>query len=196
MIYGLYKNARDGAWRCLIDFKVSELPVSPLKIAHEAGVKVVKNSDVNELSAHESGISLYDDVQWYIIYDDTNSKQRSRFTIAHELGHIFLGHELKKGFYARTFDTSKPAAEQEADVFASRLLAPACVLWALKAYTTPEISSLCDISTAAAQVRSERMSVLVKRNKFFTSPLEREVYRNFETYIKKSLISTANTGEG
>lgn len=185
MIYGKYKNARNAAWRCLIDFNISELPVRPSLIANAAGIKVIENSDVHELAPHESGVSIFDGSQWYIVYDDENTNQRCRFTIAHELGHIFLGHELIKGYHARKFDTTKPAIEQEADVFASRLLAPACVLWALGVHTPEEISALCGISYMAAQIRAERMELLYKRNMFLTSPLERTVYKNFEGYIQR-----------
>lgn len=87
--------------------------------------------------------------------------------------------------YARTFDTSRPTIEQEADVFAARLLAPACVLWGLDIHTAREISELCDISLTAAQVRAERMEILYSRNKFLTSPLEKKVYSNFQSYIQQ-----------
>ncbi len=185
MIYGKYKNARNAAWRCLIDFNITELPVKPTLISKAAGIKVIKNSLVHELTSHESGASLLDGAQWYIIYDDKKTRGHCRFTIAHELGHIFLGHELRKGYHARTFDTSRPAVEQEADVFASRLLAPACVLWALDVHTAAEIARLCDISQNAAQIRADRMEILYPRNKFLTSPLEQSVYKNFSGYIQK-----------
>lgn len=186
MIYGAYKNVRNSAWKCLIDFKVCELPVKPAVIAKTAGIKLIKNSDVHELDLHESGKSIYDGSQWYVIYDNENTRQRCRFTIAHELGHIFLGHQLRKGYHARTFDITKPAVEQEADAFAARLLAPACVLWALEAHSAEEISALCDISKMAAQIRAERMEILYKRNKFLASSLERKVYDNFSDFIKNN----------
>ena len=185
LIYGVYKDVRNAAWRCLIDFEISELPVRPSWIAKAAGIKVIKNSDIHELSMHESGASILVDKKWYIIYDDKNPKQRSRFTIAHELGHIFLGHELRKGYYARTFNTSRPVIEQQADAFAARLLAPACVLWGLELHSAEDISKVCDISMSAAAIRAERMEVLYSRNKFLSSPLERKVYNNFKEYIKK-----------
>lgn len=184
MLYGIYKDTRNAAWRCLIDYNVSELPVKPSLIARAAGIKVIKNSNVHELALHESGASLLDGEQWYIIYDDENTRQRCRFTVAHELGHIFLGHELRKGYHARTFDLTKPAIEQEADVFASRLLAPACVIWGLGLHNTEDIAKLCDISISAARIRAERMKILYDRNKFLTSPLEQQVYKNFEEFIK------------
>ena len=57
---------------------------------------------------------------------------RARFTLAHELGHIFLNHD-KREFYdpevAREAGedapkNAKPAKEREADAFASELLIP------------------------------------------------------------------------
>lgn len=186
MIYGAYKNVRNAAWQCLIDFKVSELPVKPSLIARAAGIKVIKNSDVHELSPHESGVSLLDKNQWYMIYDDENTRQRCRFTIAHELGHIFLGHELRKGYHARKFDTSRPIVEQEADIFASRILAPACVLWGMNLHTAQDISEICDISLSAARFRAKRMSILYAKNKFLTSPLEKMVYGNFKEFIQNN----------
>lgn len=185
MIYGKYKNARNAAWQCLIDYNISELPIKPTLIARAADIKVIRNSSVNELSPLESGASILIGSQWYIIYDDKNSIEHCRFTIAHELGHIFLGHELAKGYHSRKININKPAIEQEADVFASRLLAPACVLWALDLYTAEEISKLCSISYSAAQIRAERMKILRNRNKFLSSPLERAVYKNFEDYINQ-----------
>lgn len=183
-IYGIYKNVRDAAWRCLAEHRIDKLPVDILHIARMTGIKIIKNSSVNELSLSESGASLFDGAKWYIIYDDENTVQRARFTIAHEFGHIFLGHELRKGRHARTFDISKPQVEKEADSFAARLLAPACVLWGLSLHSPQEIADVCNISLAAAKIRAERMSVLYDRNKFLTSPLEKTVYDNFRKYIE------------
>lgn len=184
MIYGIYKNARDAAWQCLIDYKITSLPVNVLNIAKSAGIKTAKNSTVNLLLPNESGASFIYNGQWYMIYDDTSSRQRCRFTIAHELGHIFLGHKLKRDCRIQLFDKSEPTAEQEANIFASRLLAPACVIWGLGLNTVDEISKLCDISFTAAEIRTERMKALYKRSKFLSNPLERKVYKNFEKFIK------------
>lgn len=185
MIYRAYRNGRNAAWQCLIDFNMTRLPVEVIDIAIKIGIKIVKNSDANVLKLNESGISLFKDNQWYIIFNDKDIRQRYRFTIAHELGHIFLGHTLKAGRYARTFDLSRPIEETEADIFASRLLAPACVLWGLNLHTPQEIASACDISLRSAEIRAERMKILYKRNKFLTSPLEKQVYGNFKEFIKE-----------
>ena len=182
MIYGRYKGVRNASWQAIIDYNVTELPVGLISIAKQANILIVKNSLAKRLKPNERGISIYDG-QWIIVYDDTQSSAVSRFTIAHEFGHIFLGHRLKNGYYARTFE-KRNDEEQEADMFAARLLAPACVLWGLKLHTTDEISAECKISKSAAKIRAERMKILYNRNKFLTSPLERQVYNQFSDYIK------------
>ena len=134
-IYGRYKNVRNSVWLILLDYNIKELPIDVFLIATIAGIKILKNSSVGTLKKNEIGKSVLDGEQWYIIYDDTMSIERIRFTIAHELGHIFLGHPLKDGYHTRTIDINKPIVETEADIFASRLLAPACVLWELNLHT-------------------------------------------------------------
>ena len=195
MNYGKYKNLRDAAWQCLIDYNVTELPVKIFKIAEMSGIKVVENRNVsgdNKLSQQESGKSIIENGEWFIIFDETKSRGHCKFTVAHELGHIFLGHELKNGKHLRTFDLSKPERETEADMFAARLLAPACVLWALDLHAPEEISKVCNISLTAATNRAKRMDTLYKRNKFLTSPLERQVYENFRGF----LINYKNKNKG
>ena len=186
MVYGVYKNCRDAVWKCLIECDIKTLPVPVIPIAKHFGISVIKDSLVHELRKGESGISIFNGTGWIIVYDDSESRQRKRFTVAHELGHILLGHEMKKGFYLRSSSVHKPLLETEADVFASRLLAPACVLWGLNLHDADEISRICDMSISASQIRARRMKILYERNMFLTSPLEREVYIRFSDYIESS----------
>lgn len=189
LIYGIYKNVRDASWQCLIDYLISALPVDVLKIANAAGITVRKNSDVGMLAGGESGKSVFDTErdEWYIIYDDETSKARRRLIIAHELGHIFLGHELLGDSPRRTFEKS-PDFESQADAFAIRLLAPACVLKELDKHTPEEIAALCGIPGPEAEKRAERMKELYKRNRFYTDKgnLEKKVYSQFEGYINNA----------
>lgn len=190
-VYGSYKryqNARDAAWRALIDFHVCELPVSLSEICKDLGISILDNKNANELQPGENGIAVMQNDKWYIIFDGTDIYGKQRFTIAHELGHILMGHEMKNGYYTRRNNIAKPADETEADIFASRLLAPACVLWGINAQTAEQISEVCSISHEAAKIRAERMEVLRKRGKFLTSPLERQVYQQFENFIENNRL--------
>lgn len=184
--YKLYKDARDASWQCLIRTGAAELPIKVLKIAAFCGVKVAKDSAVQILVQGVSGCTLLDENGWQIVYQDSENRGRTRFTIAHELGHILLGHELSdsRGHFRTASDRREPA-EKQADEFAARLLAPACVLWALELYEPSEIMRVCDISAEAAGYRAERMNVLRNRGKFLTSPLERQVFENFKPWIEQ-----------
>ena len=182
--YGVYAHCRDSAWRCLIDFDVRELPVKVVAIARRAGIRVVKDSDVGELRRDEYGASIKCADSWTIVYDDSLPAEESRFVIAHELGHIFLGHEMKYGYHTRKYNIVKPSDETEADMFAARLLAPACVLWGIGVKTAEDIAELCNISYTAARIRARRLETLRSRGKFLSSQLERRVYDNFSEFIQ------------
>lgn len=188
MYYGIYKDIRDSAWQCFDDFGIDKLPVDVLKIAKGSDVRVVKNSQVNILSGDENGKTFFDGDEWIIVYKDENPVELSRFTIAHELGHIFLGHELTLGKFAgvREF-VSMPKAEKQADAFALRLLCPACVLWGIGLRSSDEIAAFCKIPHEMAEKRSKRMSTLYKRGKFLTSDRESAVFARFSLYIQDVL---------
>lgn len=187
-IYGGYKKARNASWQALIDNKVYSLPVDVVRIVRDNGILLIKNSQADELRRGEAGISVFDGKQWYIVYDDLLPLGRKRFTVAHELGHIFLGHPLVAGFHARTTGGKLPQTESEANVFASRFLAPACVLWGLNVHTAADIARICEISAEAAEIRAKRMAALYKRNVFLASPLERQVYSQFERFIEQNRL--------
>ncbi len=189
-IYGLYKQTRDASWHFLIDNEIKALPLNVVDVCNQNGVSIIKNSSVNELKDGEIGVSVLHQNNWYIIYDDTAPKERVRYTIAHEMGHIYLGHPLKAGYHARIIDTDKPDTEWQAERFAIGILAPACVLWGLNLHTAEEIKAVCDISFSAAKIRAERMKLLYERDKFLISPLEKTVYNNFSEYINKNKNSS------
>lgn len=183
--YGLYKKVRNASWQILIDNKITALPVDVVAIAAQNDIVILKNSVAHELRENEDGVSILDSDIWYIIYNDSaESMWRKRFTIAHEFGHIFLGHPLIAGYHRRTKDGEKPLVESEADMFAARLLCPACVLWGLNLHTADEISNVCQVSKESAKIRANRMEELYRRDKFLTSPVEKELFKQFECFIE------------
>lgn len=184
MFYATYTGIRDSAWKCLLDFNVSSLPVDVLAIAHAANVRVVRNSLANRLEDGEKGKAFTNGHDWIIVYDDTQPVDVCRFTLAHELGHFFLGHDLKYAKYAGIQEfVGKGKSEQQANAFAIRLLCPACILHDLKLTTAEQIAATCRVPLDVAERRADRMRELNKRDQFLTSPLEKEVYENFRTYL-------------
>lgn len=105
---------------------------------------------------------------------------QTRYTITHEIGHIVFGHTETSG----SSDVDEYAAER----FAIDVLAPACVLWGLNLRSTEDIARVCNISLTAAKIRAERMEILYRRNKFLTSPLERQVFEQFYDFIQQNKL--------
>ena len=124
MNYKDYQNVRDTAWRLLIDLNVSELPINTVKVCAELGIKLHYYEPTDE----SDGMSCYINDVLHIFVSSSVSPERRRFTIAHEIGHIILGHVGKYELVNHEPSSTDNPIEQAANVFASRLLAPACVL--------------------------------------------------------------------
>lgn len=180
MNYKDYQNARDAVWKLLIDTKINSLPIKITKLCSELGIQVKLYSPKDR----NDGMSLILDGHPVIFVAENVPPARQRFTTAHELGHILLGHVGRYALVNREPEPGDNPIEQAANVFASRLLAPACVLWGCGVKTPDEIMELCSISRQAAEFRAARMEILYRRNKFLSSPLERIVYEQFSEYIE------------
>lgn len=196
-----YKNSRNLAWQLLIKNGISQLPVDVIKICRAEGITLftyrsgknfIKELNLEEHLQENDAFS----VGRIIFYDDTKPTQRQRFSIAHELGHIFLhigkGAEDATVYNREPWPTNDPI-ETEANIFASRLLAPLIVLQFLNLNSAKDISECCDISYTAAKYRFDRLCQIRKRNSearketghgtFLLSNLERKVLENFKDYI-------------
>ena len=185
MYYAIYKNVRNSAWQCLLDFELNSLPIDVLHVAFSSGIRVIRNSLVHDLLPGENGKTYFDGERWTILYDDLNATELSRYTIAHELGHIFLGHELQHSKYAGTKEFKEtPTSEKHANAFAIRLLCPACVIWRMELHTADEIARCCRVEPELAAARAKRMKTLYTRGKFLTDPMEQELDKRFQGYIQ------------
>lgn len=180
MDYKKYQNSRDLAWKILLQERICKLPVSVIGICRNMGIPIRLYSADDD----NSGYSTIIDGNPIIFVKSTELTERQRFTAAHELGHILLGHIGKYKLVNREPSDIDNPIEQAANVFASRLLAPACVLWGCNIHTAEQIAVTCNISMQSAEYRQKRMEILYSRNAFLTSPLERNVYENFSKYIK------------
>ena len=208
--YGRCKNARNASWQCLIDYHVNALPVKISTVAQRAGCRLMPYSKAQvlvdklrlEKLTQNSGFCIrLKNGETILFYDDANPPYRIRFTVAHELGHVFLGHPMKMAdgytytHRNREHDPKDDPFEVEANVFARDILAPACVLWGLQLHTAEEIAQVCDISLTCATYRAQRMRVLLERERdfwlsrgrscFLMHPLEQRVFEQFQDYINQ-----------
>ena len=90
MNYQDYKDARDASWHILIDCKVTELPVRISGVCRALGVSVRRYTPAER--DNNDGMSSIIGGAPTILVSDLAIPARQRFTCAHELGHIILGH--------------------------------------------------------------------------------------------------------
>jgi Zn-dependent peptidase ImmA (M78 family) len=98
-------------------------PVPVVRIANAMGARVVSSDDIKDSGV----VQMTDDGRFKISVKAGEPKFRQRFTIAHEMGHIALGH-LREGqplFRDANFNRPRDYRERAANRFAAALLMPA-----------------------------------------------------------------------
>lgn len=202
--YNDYQNARNKSWEIIFKYKIKTLPVDMFKLFKKMKIKLYPYSKGQQLisalnleqNAKNDGFTAVFENQYIVFYDDRISNSgRLSFTLAHELGHIVLGHVKNATVWNRGENQPITPEETQANIFASRLLAPACVLHKLNIHTPEDIVRLCGLSYAAAKIRAERMETLYKRERdwlykygvscFGVSEKEQRALKQFDKFLKK-----------
>jgi Zn-dependent peptidase ImmA (M78 family) len=203
--YQNYVTSRDWAWKKLIEHRVNRLPIKISNICRAEGITIISYSDANnmplfdrwrETSLRSDGFAITTSCGKLIFYNDACALGRQRFTVAHEYGHFVLGY-VSSTPTQRNHDPaiSDDSNETMANIVASRLLSPACVLRGLGVRTADEIAELCRISQQAAEWRALRLEALYERERkflrsygyscFLLSDLEKQVFNQFKDYIQE-----------
>lgn len=174
----------------LLKAGVRRLPVRPTELAKVNNVAVytytqyanITGITVGEVAERygSDGFSLQFGDRHVICYHFSGNVMRSRFTLAHELAHILLGH-----FQGGNITAVSPKCENAANHLAIELLAPTAILSHIRGLTSREIADLCDISLTAARLQS--------RNQYNVALSDRtqQLLQSFEQYIasQSDLIS-------
>ncbi len=129
---------------------IKSLPIDPFAIAKSEGMIVRPYSLLPEeatimlTSNEQDGFSYYDpDIEKAIIrYNDSQSFYRQKFTIAHEIGHILLGHRH-----------GSVLAEHMANHFAGYLLAPSPLIHVMNCEDWFDVMDKFEISDECAYYR-------------------------------------------
>ena len=178
------KVYRDLAFEVLIKQNVTKLPISVTEICKKLRIEIKYYIPKD----NNSGISMIIGEQPFIFVNQNKSIEHRRFTAAHELGHILLGHVGKYQFANNNLQNNDIPIERAADEFAIDLLAPACVIWGCGVKNADDIAELCRISKQAAEYRIERTKILYEREAFLTTKLEKQIYANFKNFIETNKL--------
>jgi Zn-dependent peptidase ImmA (M78 family) len=112
----------------LMQFGIAEAPIDPVLIAEKLGVLVVPQDMPDDVS----GMLLRRGDEQVIGVNQKHHKNRRRFTVAHELGHLrlhrgrplILDTDTRVNFRDTVSSMATDREEMEANRFAAALLAP------------------------------------------------------------------------
>lgn len=178
-----YYNVRNNAWDFLIKNNITKYPLDLREIALKNNWNIwsfkkyceVRKMNYNDLiKKYPDGFTEIIDDKIFICYNQQNNKQRNRFTICHEIGHIVLKH-LYKG----------QKLEKEANMFAARILMPMLLIKELDITTPEELVKICDVSIDAAKYRLNRFQEIKGRERFYTNPKEQSLYLQLKSFIER-----------
>lgn len=123
-----YEEIREEVANFIEDYGITEYPFSMWYLLRQMGIQLVPYSIFPEalrievIKAWPNAITLrpndFNAANTVIFYNDAQSRERIRFSLAHELGHIILEHPA--------IETEE--YEAEADIFGNYLLAPAPIV--------------------------------------------------------------------
>jgi ribosomal protein S27AE len=186
------------AYELLVELDINEFPVDPRKIIeHFPNWFLMGWLQLRADSGHEDPLYIDRDgaeaktviqrgaSEYLIVYDERiDNPQRIRWTLAHEIGHIVMGHlvEFESTALNRRGLTEREhgVLEVEAHWFAAELLAPKTIIRRFSFNDSPQgISLICDISKEAAEKRLKDIT----RMDFGYFSTENRIFRNFYNHL-------------
>ncbi len=143
----LYNKIEANVVDLFVQLNIHSYPVNPMQIALSLGYELVPFSKMDTAARRilvpkdADGISHYnpDRNTFVIYYRQDEMKERLRFTIGHEIGHIRMGHKLESDL-----------ARRIADYYAAYLLAPTPWIGLAGCADYSDISNVFFVSEACA----------------------------------------------
>ena len=190
--YPLYFAAAAKAYEVLCAVGIDSLPVDLERICKHYNIKVYSCSVATEIielfelqnfcKTNDSFCFSPDDKTNLILINDKLGEKEQRLLIAHEIGHILMGH-LGMFKYGTTSDMEH-YYEMEAEAFAVSLLAPFPVLAELNMLNSHIIASLCNLPWYVARsVHSKLNSISYIKEYFRLRAYFRELLDTFGNFI-------------
>ncbi len=181
---------------------VNWLPVDPFRFYEMNGWALFTIDEAEKIYGHpdpfgmklKRGTSIQIDAltfynsetgRYVTVYDHETLIERIRWTIAHEIGHIFMGHLTDFEFtqlHGRLDSKQYWVLEREANVFAAELLAPISILKRIRLCSAEDIARLCQISNDAAKNRAKDLQIHGDKAIFVES--DDFYYAQFRDYLR------------
>lgn len=158
-IFEIETKARD----LLNKYSEGSFPVNPIKIAELLGYKVFKFDFKSNNFANVSGAINHEEKK--IFFNESEDSARSRFTIAHEIGHLMLHPNMDMiDFRTTPSDRYHDVKEQDANRFAAELLMPKEEFEKIyrKYGVISQVASYFGVSYEAASIRAYKLGLVVK----------------------------------
>lgn len=163
--------------------KINKFGIDSFSLCEKMGIKLVKYSEYSEkkhllIKRDEDGFSNVDFIKNSIIIfynDEIRPYRRLKFTIFHELGHIFLGHHQEGK------DDETEEQKKEADIFANEFYCPQAFMIYYDIRTKKELMDVFKITEKYAEVLIDKLS---KRKTMNLSKNEKRLIRVFENNKK------------
>lgn len=167
-----YDICRAAARQVMHQGGVNWLPVDPRPLFRAIGGLLLTEAQVSRLTgladpllmqlagADARTVQRRDTDMPITIFREDKLNARIRWSLAHELGHIALGHLTKYEFTRLGAPTvgQASALEREADAFACELLAPPGLLRAMGVKWAEDVALVCDLSQEAAGYRERDLA--------------------------------------
>ncbi|MDL2280364.1 hypothetical protein LJC10_00725 [Selenomonadales bacterium OttesenSCG-928-I06] len=169
-------NAWDEARNVIKELDIKRLPINPFEVASNLNIilepysifecytpniiKKLRDKKCEAITSKDIGTGEY-----HVLFDDVSIRaDRLNFTIAHEIGHIRLGHCEK--FYnnytcLEDFIHKNYSEEKDADNFAAELLRSPFLLILIGAKNFYDIQDICDVSYKASLVGERQIRTIL-----------------------------------
>lgn len=176
----LYKNNMKNCYLWTKTESKKKYGNSPYKIIDAISFgRWSQNKNTGEIYNKEF-ITVYNDKKY--TYNNVNCKERISWTLAHEVGHICLGHltdfeDVMVDHYLNK--TNYEVLEKEANRFAAELLSPTIVLQKLKVTNRRDIRLICNLSKKASYNRERNIEWYANNS----------IYNKFRKFYKKQFNS-------
>lgn len=198
--YARYEYCNQKACEFLEHYNIATFPIDVEKIIHlnhwglvryselMEKFKLTRNSVIRCLGSND-GYTIWDGSNYTISYnDDEYLGERTRFTLMHEIGHIYLNHLIDFGttkIYRGSLTKSEyKVLENEANAFARNVLIPTAILQRLRVKNVPNIAQYFGVTYTAAKTRLNFYSAdeSLNKNQNLIQRLQKIVYK---FYYKK-----------